>query len=90
MTCARLLRALQTALILSNLKPNTIKAHYVDKGYRGFGEHALLSGSVEEVASAFRSYAEMGYTDVIVRNFSTDQAEALASIERLARVRELL
>ena len=67
-----------------------VKAHYVDKGYRGFGEHALLSGSVEEVASAFRSYAEMGYTDVIVRNFSTDQAEALASIERLARVRELL
>lgn len=37
-----------------------------------------------------RAFADMGYTDIIVRNLSADQHEALASIERLAEVRKLL
>ncbi len=67
-----------------------VKAHYLQQGYRGFSEDALLAGSVEEVADELGRYAELGYTDVIVRNMSTDQGEALATIERLAEVRERL
>ncbi|MEJ2087289.1 MAG: LLM class flavin-dependent oxidoreductase [Gammaproteobacteria bacterium] len=63
---------------------------YVERGYRGFDEKALLVGSVDEVAETLNALSEMGYTDVIVRNLSADQQESLASIERLARVRERL
>jgi hypothetical protein len=45
---------------------------------------------VESVAAAFRSYGEMGYSDVIVRNLVTDQASALACIGRLAEVKKLI
>jgi alkanesulfonate monooxygenase SsuD/methylene tetrahydromethanopterin reductase-like flavin-dependent oxidoreductase (luciferase family) len=63
---------------------------YVERGYRGFDEKALLVGSVDEVAETLNALSEMGYTDVIVRNLSADQQESLATIERLARVRERL
>lgn len=63
---------------------------YLDKGYRGFSEQALLFGSITEVAETLAGFAGMGYSDVIVRNLSSDQRESLATIERLARVRELL
>jgi len=63
---------------------------YIDRGYRGFSDDALLYGSVSQVAEALETFAEMGYTDVIVRNLSSDQAESLDTIERLGRVRELL
>lgn len=63
---------------------------YRDKGYRGFHEQALMTGSIDQVAEQMRSFADMGYTDIIVRNLSADQNEALASIERLAEVRKLL
>ena len=49
-----------------------------------------LVGDAEEVATAFASLGEMGYTDVIVRNLVPDPAKAVASTERLARVRELV
>ena len=62
----------------------------VAAGYRGFPIDATIVGDVESVAAAFRGYAEMGYSDVIVRNLVTDQAQALASIARLAQVKELL
>jgi len=61
---------------------------YLDRGYRGFNEAALVFGSETEVADAFARLAAMGYTDVIVRNLSADQAESLETIERLGRVRE--
>jgi alkanesulfonate monooxygenase SsuD/methylene tetrahydromethanopterin reductase-like flavin-dependent oxidoreductase (luciferase family) len=63
---------------------------YIDKGYRGFNEEALLYGSTEEVAETLEALEQMGYTDVIVRNLSADQQESLGTIERLARVRERL
>lgn len=63
---------------------------YIDGGYRGFSEDALLFGSIDTVADTLGRYAAMGYTDVIVRNLSSDQAESLATIERLGRVRELV
>lgn len=57
-------------------------------GYRGFDPAATVYGSVERVAEAFRELAAAGYTDVIVRNLAPEQAQALASIERLAEVRQ--
>ena len=56
---------------------------YIEKGYRGFAEDALLFGSVEQVAESLQAFQAMGYTDVIVRNLSSDQAESLGTIERL-------
>ena len=65
----------------------SVKEHYFTKGYRGFSEDSLMAGSVAEVADELSQYAELGYTDVIVRNMSSDQSQALATIERLADVR---
>ena len=62
----------------------------VAAGYRGFDPDALVYGSVEQVVDRFRILAEMGYTDVIVRQLAEEQADAVASIERLAAVRELV
>jgi alkanesulfonate monooxygenase SsuD/methylene tetrahydromethanopterin reductase-like flavin-dependent oxidoreductase (luciferase family) len=58
--------------------------------YRGFHPDAFVYGDVEHVAEKFRDLAEMGYTDVIVRQLAPEQSDAIASIERLADVRELV
>lgn len=63
-------------------------ARYIRSGYRGFPEDALLIGDVGRVAERMAELAAMGFTDVIVRNISADQTQALATIERLARVQE--
>ena len=63
---------------------------YLDRGYRGFSEQSLVFGSEAEVADAFGRLEAMGYTDVIVRNLSSDQSESLETIEGLGRVREQL
>jgi alkanesulfonate monooxygenase SsuD/methylene tetrahydromethanopterin reductase-like flavin-dependent oxidoreductase (luciferase family) len=63
---------------------------YIEGGYRGFSEEALIFGSVAEVAEALSGYAALGYTDIIVRNISADQQESLSTIERLAEVKALL
>ena len=63
---------------------------YIDKGYRGFSEDALMVGSVDEVSEQMLAFAEMGYSDVIVRNLSSDQKECLATIERLGQIRTRL
>lgn len=65
-------------------------APYLAAGYRGFPEEALLFGSVAEVTDAIADLAVLGYTDVIVRNIVADQAQALATIERLAEVKAAL
>lgn len=62
----------------------------VAAGYRGFPPDATIIGDVEQVAAAFQDYAALGYTDIIVRNLVADQAQALASIARLAAVKTLL
>lgn len=63
---------------------------YLAAGYRGFDGSALCYGSIEQVAQQFLEFASLGYTDIIVRNISTKQAEALATIERLGEVRKLV
>ena len=42
------------------------------------------------VADQLAAYAELGFTDVLIRNITADQGQALATIARLARVRERL
>jgi alkanesulfonate monooxygenase SsuD/methylene tetrahydromethanopterin reductase-like flavin-dependent oxidoreductase (luciferase family) len=62
----------------------------VHGGYRGFHPDAFVYGSVEQVAEQLTALAHMGYTDVIVRQLASEQSDAMASIERLAAVRELV
>jgi hypothetical protein len=42
------------------------------------------------VAAAILGLADLGYTDVLIRHLADDQAEVLASFERLATVCELV
>ena len=70
----------------SSASAHRIAARYVERGYRGFPADALVIGDTAEVAQRFAELAEMGFTDVIVRNISAEQPEALATIERLAMV----
>jgi alkanesulfonate monooxygenase SsuD/methylene tetrahydromethanopterin reductase-like flavin-dependent oxidoreductase (luciferase family) len=63
---------------------------YLDAGYRGMRPDALAVGSPAEIADQFAAFREMGFTDICVRNIVSDQSLALASIERLAEVRERL
>ena len=62
----------------------------INAGYRGFPPEACTYGDVEQVAERLRAYGDAGFTDIIVRQLADDQADALASIERLAMVRELV
>ncbi len=62
----------------------------VAAGYRGFRPEACTYGSAEQVAELLAQYADMGYTDVIVRHLADDQGEVLRSLERLASVRGAL
>jgi alkanesulfonate monooxygenase SsuD/methylene tetrahydromethanopterin reductase-like flavin-dependent oxidoreductase (luciferase family) len=59
----------------------------VSRGYRGIPAEALIAGSVDEVAERFRSFAEIGYTEISVRHLTNDQPKVLGSLERLAAVR---
>jgi len=62
----------------------------VAAGYRGFDPSACTYGSVEQVTEGLGTYADMGYTDVIVRHLAEDQSEVLASFARLREVRAAL
>ena len=63
---------------------------YIDKGYRGIPEDALLYGSINEVADQINKLADQGYTDVIVRNLSSAQNQCMDCIQRLAEVKAVL
>jgi alkanesulfonate monooxygenase SsuD/methylene tetrahydromethanopterin reductase-like flavin-dependent oxidoreductase (luciferase family) len=62
----------------------------LSRSYRGMAPEALIAGSAEEVAQQFRRYAEVGYTEILVRHLTNDQAKVLGSLERLAKVRAAL
>ena len=68
----------------------SFKRRMIAKGYRGFAEEAILAGTVETVAAEFAALAELGFTDIVVRNMASDQSAALATIERLAQVKQVL
>jgi alkanesulfonate monooxygenase SsuD/methylene tetrahydromethanopterin reductase-like flavin-dependent oxidoreductase (luciferase family) len=59
-------------------------------GYRGFPPDALTWGSPDTVAEKFSALGELGYTDIIVRQMSVSQEDAVASYHRLGRVKSLL
>ena len=59
-------------------------------GYRDLPADEGRVGGPQEVAEAIRGLADLGYTDVLVRHLADDQAEVLASFERLATVRDLV
>lgn len=59
-------------------------------GYRGFAPDATIIGDVTAVADAFLTLGQMGFTHILVRNLVPIQAHALASIERLVRVKVLV
>lgn len=59
-------------------------------GYRGFDLSALVTGTAEQVAERFLTLGAAGFDEIVVRQLAPDQADALASIERLAEVRRLL
>lgn len=60
------------------------------RGYGAAPAEALIVGSVEEVAERFRSFADIGYTEILVRHLTNDQPKVLGSLERLAAVRAAL
>lgn len=62
----------------------------VARGYRGFDPHALVTGTPAQVADAFAHLAELGYTDVLVRNLADDQRRSLACLERMSEVRQMV
>jgi alkanesulfonate monooxygenase SsuD/methylene tetrahydromethanopterin reductase-like flavin-dependent oxidoreductase (luciferase family) len=62
----------------------------IARGYRGFDPSAPATGGPARVAASFAALGEAGCTDVIVRHLADDQQAVLASIERLAGVRDEL
>jgi len=60
---------------------------YIERGYRGMNPNALIFGSIDSVTQQILDLKNRGFTDVIVRNLSSDQGEALATIDRLGEVR---
>jgi alkanesulfonate monooxygenase SsuD/methylene tetrahydromethanopterin reductase-like flavin-dependent oxidoreductase (luciferase family) len=74
----------------SRAEAEAVAGPIVAKGYRGFKPEALVWGSVPDVIERFRSYAAMGYTDIIVRHLTDDHQKVLGSLARLEEVREAL
>jgi alkanesulfonate monooxygenase SsuD/methylene tetrahydromethanopterin reductase-like flavin-dependent oxidoreductase (luciferase family) len=62
----------------------------LSQGYRGIPAEALIAGSADEVAAGFRTFAEMGYTEILVRHLTNDQPRVLGSLARLEGVRAAL
>jgi nitrite reductase/ring-hydroxylating ferredoxin subunit len=52
----------------------------------------LIAGPVDEVAEHFRTFEELGYTDILMRHLSNDESKVLGSIayEKCGRSRMLL
>jgi alkanesulfonate monooxygenase SsuD/methylene tetrahydromethanopterin reductase-like flavin-dependent oxidoreductase (luciferase family) len=74
----------------SSAEAQTLLQHALSQGYRGIPAEALIAGSVDEVAEQFRAFANIGYTDILVRHLTNDQPKVLGSLERLAVVRAAL
>ena len=74
----------------SSAEAQAVLQHALSQGYRGIPTEALIAGSLNEVAEQFRNFAEIGYTDILVRHLTNDQPKVLGSLERLAAVRAAL
>jgi alkanesulfonate monooxygenase SsuD/methylene tetrahydromethanopterin reductase-like flavin-dependent oxidoreductase (luciferase family) len=74
----------------SSLEAQAVLHDALGRSYRGVPAEALVAGSVDEVAEQFRTFEEIGYTDILVRHLTNDQPKVLGSLERLAGVRAAL
>jgi alkanesulfonate monooxygenase SsuD/methylene tetrahydromethanopterin reductase-like flavin-dependent oxidoreductase (luciferase family) len=74
----------------SSAEARAVLQHALNQGYRGIPADALIAGSADEVAEQVRSFAELGYTEILVRHLTNDQPKVLGSLERLAAVRAAL
>ena len=74
----------------SSSEAQAVLRQAVSRAYRGMPAEALIAGSVDDVAEQFRSFAKIGYTDILVRHLTNDQPKVLGSLERLAAVRAAL
>ena len=74
----------------NSAEANATGGKVVSAGYRGFAPEATIVGDVEAVAEAFDGLAQLGFTDILIRNLVSDQDKALASTVRLAKVKELV
>lgn len=72
----------------SEAEAHAVADPILDAGYRGFDPEAPVFGSIDQVAAAFREYAALGYTDIIVRHLTDDQDKVLGSLARLKEVRQ--
>jgi alkanesulfonate monooxygenase SsuD/methylene tetrahydromethanopterin reductase-like flavin-dependent oxidoreductase (luciferase family) len=59
----------------------------LDAGYRGFDPAATIVGGPVEVEAQCRQYAELGFTDLLVRPLAETQADILAFLRRMEGVR---
>jgi alkanesulfonate monooxygenase SsuD/methylene tetrahydromethanopterin reductase-like flavin-dependent oxidoreductase (luciferase family) len=62
----------------------------LDSGYRGMPRDVTMVGDAGEVAAQMKIYFDAGFSDIIFRNLAADQPHAIASIERIAAVKEIL
>jgi hypothetical protein len=74
----------------SSSEAQVVLEQAMSRNYRGMRSEALTAGSIDEITERFRSFGELGYTDILVRHLSNDQAKVLGSLERLAAVRAAL
>jgi alkanesulfonate monooxygenase SsuD/methylene tetrahydromethanopterin reductase-like flavin-dependent oxidoreductase (luciferase family) len=74
----------------SSSEAGAVLQQALSRGYRGMPAEALIAGSVDDVAEQFRAFANIGYTDILVRHLTNDQPKVLGSLERLAAVRAAL
>src|SRR5216683_5887871 len=74
----------------SSSEAQAVLQHALSRSYRGMPAEALIAGSVDEVAERFRTFGDIGYTDILVRHLTNDQPKVLGSLERLAAVRAAL
>lgn len=60
------------------------------KGYRGFDPDALMIGDFQHIADQMQAFEDLGFTDIIIRNLQRVPEKAVASTERLSKVKILL
>lgn len=73
-----------------NNDATAVRDHAVTSRYRGMPAEALIIGTVEQAAETMKTYEAMGYGEIVIRHLVDEQAEVLASYERLAEVRRLV
>ena len=74
----------------SQKEAKAIGDQIISGGYRGMSPESVIIGDVEGVAREFKEWAQMGFTEMIIRSLVPDQNKSLASIARLAEVKKLI